>query len=178
MIFQDITFIYICCTIVFLSISIYCSSNIILDLVLMSVISMVYTLFYVFVSAGDVAITEACINVFLSTSFFIITVFYTKNYNSANSNNNYIGIFLIFFISVFSVLYIYDAPILGAYSNVTNNEVYSYYLDNTKEYFHFPNVVAAILAGFRGFDTLFETVVIFISALSVYIIIKGNYDER
>ncbi|ETO91804.1 MAG: hypothetical protein P857_982 [Candidatus Xenolissoclinum pacificiensis L6] len=180
--YTDISILFIYLLMILIPVIIYRSYNIILDLILMSVMSIICTSFYVLLRAGDVAITEACINVFLSTAFFVIVVFFTKKYDTNMKNNSYLNYMMVFFaflVSVLFVKYIYDAPILGIYENITNNDdIYGYYLNNTYYYFKFPNVVAAILAGYRGFDTLFETVVIFISSLSVYSIVVGNYDKR
>jgi len=46
-----------------------------------------------------------------------------------------------------------------------------YYETNT------PNMVTAVLADYRGFDTLGETVVIFTAALGVILILRTRRDE-
>lgn len=76
-------------------------------------------------------------------------------------------------------------PKFGAKDSAVHTEVYQYYLSNTQKEFGFPNVVTAILAGFRGYDTLGETLVVFTAAASVLLLVgdikrskKNNKDEK
>ena len=41
-----------------------------------------------------------------------------------------------------------------------------------------PNVVTAILASFRGFDTMGEVIVIFIAGISVYLILARDEEPN
>ncbi|GAT77422.1 monovalent cation/H+ antiporter subunit B, partial [Ehrlichia ruminantium] len=53
--------------------------------------------------------------------------------------------------------------------------VASYYLENTSYYIGIPNVVTAILASFRGYDTFCETIVIFTAGLGVsLLLVRGD----
>lgn len=40
-----------------------------------------------------------------------------------------------------------------------------------------PNMVTAVLADYRGYDTLFETTVIFAAGISVLFLLRGNKDD-
>jgi multicomponent Na+:H+ antiporter subunit B len=46
-----------------------------------------------------------------------------------------------------------------------------YYIENTKNDIGIPSIVAAILASYRGFDTLGETSVILIAGIAVILIL-------
>jgi len=52
--------------------------------------------------------------------------------------------------------------------------VSQYYIENTLRYTGVPNLVTAVLADYRGYDTMFETVVVLIAGLSVMAILKGR----
>ena len=41
-----------------------------------------------------------------------------------------------------------------------------------------PNVVTAVLASYRGYDTLGETAVIFTAGIAVLLILRKNTDDR
>ena len=41
-----------------------------------------------------------------------------------------------------------------------------------------PNMVTAVLADYRGFDTMFETVVVFIAGLALFAILKSSSREK
>lgn len=47
-----------------------------------------------------------------------------------------------------------------------------YYIENTYRDTKVPNLVTAILADYRGYDTLFETVVIFTAGMAIFAIIR------
>ncbi|NBP72957.1 MAG: cation:proton antiporter, partial [Alphaproteobacteria bacterium] len=49
-----------------------------------------------------------------------------------------------------------------------------YYLENTKKHTGIPNVVTAVLASYRGYDTLGEVVVIFTAGIGV-ILLLGSW---
>ena len=53
------------------------------------------------------------------------------------------------------------------------------YIEDTVEDTHTPNIVTAVLADYRGYDTLGETVVIFTAGLAcVLILMKRNSDDK
>ena len=49
------------------------------------------------------------------------------------------------------------------------------YVELTQEEIEIPNLVSAILADFRGYDTLGETVVIFTAGLAVLLVLMRGY---
>ncbi len=52
--------------------------------------------------------------------------------------------------------------------------VSSHFINNTGVDTEVPNMVTAVLADYRGFDTMFETVVVFIAGIAVLAILKGS----
>ena len=53
------------------------------------------------------------------------------------------------------------------------------YIEDSVEDTHTPNIVTAVLADYRGYDTLGETVVIFTAALAcVLILMKRRTDDK
>jgi multicomponent Na+:H+ antiporter subunit B len=48
------------------------------------------------------------------------------------------------------------------------------YIEESYPLFHIPNVVTNVLASYRGFDTLGETVVVFAAGLGVIILLTGS----
>ena len=48
------------------------------------------------------------------------------------------------------------------------------YLEESYRDLHIPNVVTTVLASYRGFDTLGETIVIFTAGLGVLVLLNGN----
>ena len=50
----------------------------------------------------------------------------------------------------------------------------SHFIANTGVDTEVPNMVTAVLADYRGFDTMFETVVVFIAGMAVLAILKNS----
>ncbi len=58
------------------------------------------------------------------------------------------------------------------------NEIAYYYLNFSVSETGATNVIAAVLADYRGFDTLGETIVLFISVVAVASILKPEHDSK
>jgi multicomponent Na+:H+ antiporter subunit B len=58
------------------------------------------------------------------------------------------------------------------------SSVSSHFIANTGVDTEVPNMVTAVLADYRGFDTMFETVVVFIAGLAVVSILRGGSSRR
>lgn len=52
------------------------------------------------------------------------------------------------------------------------------FIEQAYEATHTPNVVTAVLADYRGYDTMFETVVVFLAALIIMIILRHTPRKR
>lgn len=50
--------------------------------------------------------------------------------------------------------------------------VSSYYLENSVRETYIPNIVTAVLGDYRGYDTMFETVVIFCAGMAVICVLR------
>ncbi len=53
-----------------------------------------------------------------------------------------------------------------------------YYLTQTGKDTHVPNVVTAVLADYRGYDTMFETVVIFAAGMAIFAILRVTAHDK
>ena len=77
---------------------------------------------------------------------------------------------LLFVVLVIGVLYMPTVPSIDA---PAYNEVVAHYLNNGVEETNVTNIVAAILADYRGFDTLGETIVLFTSVVAVGSVLRS-----
>jgi multicomponent Na+:H+ antiporter subunit B len=53
-----------------------------------------------------------------------------------------------------------------------------YYVENTEKVAGIPNIVTAILASFRGYDTFGETIVVFTAALCITLTVKEEEKRK
>lgn len=65
-----------------------------------------------------------------------------------------------------------DFPPWSDPASPASTHVSPYYIETTMADTSVPNIVTAILADYRGFDTLFETVVIFTAAISGFFLLR------
>lgn len=65
-------------------------------------------------------------------------------------------------------------PIVGDPNSPASAHVSPHYIQYSYEETGVPNFVGAILADYRGYDTLGENIVIFTAGLSTILILKGN----
>ena len=60
-----------------------------------------------------------------------------------------------------------------------NTHVSPFYIENSVEDTHTPNIVTAVLADYRGYDTLGETIVIFTAGLAcVLVLMKRKSNDK
>ena len=72
----------------------------------------------------------------------------------------------------------FDLPIIGDPMSPIHQHVAPYYISNTKTDMGIPNLVTGVLASYRGYDTLGETVVIFTAGLGVFLLLGDRSSEK
>lgn len=63
-------------------------------------------------------------------------------------------------------------PTIGELNTPANSYISEYYIENAVEDTHSYNIVTAVLADYRGFDTLFETCVMFLSGITAMMVLS------
>ena len=71
-----------------------------------------------------------------------------------------------------------DMPRFGDPAAPIHHHVVDRYINNTEADFRVPNIVTAVVAGYRGFDTLGETTVIFTAGIGVLLLLAGTIREH
>lgn len=151
-------------------------SNLVINTLLMSIFSIVMTLIYLLLNAPDVAITESCVGAGISTIFTLaaLSLIKNKNYNVKSSTGKLLSLCAVlpFFVCLMYIML--NIPSFGEASAPIHKHVAPYYIENTSNLIGIPNIVTAILASFRGYDTLCETVVVLIAAIGVSLVLKNE----
>lgn len=71
-----------------------------------------------------------------------------------------------------------DFPDFGDVNSPANTHLSSYYLENSIKQTDVPNVVSALLADYRGFDTMLETCVVLIAAVAIiFLLRRSGFDK-
>ena len=148
--------------------------NLMAVVMLSGIYSLLAASVFVVLDAVDVAFTEAAVGAGISTVLFIGTLALTTRIEKKPAHKPYLP-FVVVAITGAALIYgSFDMARFGDAEAVTNRHVAPYYLENTKKHTGIPNVVTAVLASYRGYDTLGEVVVIFTAGIGV-ILLLGSW---
>jgi multicomponent Na+:H+ antiporter subunit B len=146
------------------------SRNLIESIIILSVFSLLISLCYLFMDAPDVAMTETALGACLSTCV-LLNVAKIVGEDSGKLNTFFAIILCAFFVVILTWISL-DLPSFGTQDSEVQTHLTKYYLQNTRTDIAIPSFVAAILASYRGYDTLGETIVILIAGLAVLVIVS------
>ena len=142
---------------------------------LQGVYSLVSAAWFVSLDAVDVAFTEAAVGAGVSTVLMLSAMLLADRESDYVPMSRQIGPLAIVIIAGAAMLYaVGDMPAYGSATSPANSYVGIDYLDRTAEEIHIPNVVTAVLASYRGYDTFGEVVVIFAAGLGVLLLLGLN----
>ena len=147
------------------------SKNLIESLIITSIFSLIISLCYLLMDAPDVAMTEVSLGAALSTCVMLNVINITGQEYKPCSKIRIItaSILCILFILILAWVSL-DFAEFGSHSSPVQEHLTKYYIQNTKTDIDIPSFTAAVLASYRGFDTLGETTVILIAGLAVLLI--------
>ncbi len=126
-------------------------------------------------AAIDVAFTEAAVGAGVGTVFLVSTVYSTTRVDSFKKNRFITQLLMFFVVCIVGSLLLItvnDLPEWGDGNAPANAHLSSYYLENSIDDTHVPNVVTSVLADYRGFDTMLETCVVFIAFIAIFAILR------
>lgn len=124
--------------------------------------------------AVDVAMTEASVGAGISTVLMLSVLYLTKTEESTPAHTPLVPLFVAVVTGALLVVGTYDLPPFGAAETPVHLNVAPRYLGQTMSETGVPNVVTAVLASYRGFDTLGETTVIFTAGIGVLLLLGGR----
>lgn len=127
---------------------------------------------FVVLDAVDVAFTEAAVGAGISSILALATLSLVP----AEEKPHAVAVLPAFLAIATGLLLasaVTDLPGFGDGAAPIHNHVAPDYLIGSAEDIGIPNVVTSVLASYRGYDTLGETVVIFTAAVAVLLILGG-----
>ncbi len=134
-------------------------------------------LLWVTMQAPDVALTEAAIGAGVTTVLFLLTLTKTVRPPSEKSMFKPVNWPAAAVVAVFAGALLSTLPAIPAIGDPAapawaNPEVTQFYLGNAYDQTGVENVVTAVLAAYRGFDTLGEAVVVFAAGAAVLVVLR------
>ncbi|MDG2106218.1 MAG: DUF4040 domain-containing protein [Gammaproteobacteria bacterium] len=137
-----------------------------------TIFSLISALIFLLLDGVDVSLTEAAVGAGISTILFLSTLKHTDVMVKKSRTPSFPLIVLFLLLLGLLSFAVSDLPEFGKFNQTSNSQVSEYYINKSKTEMGVPNVVTSILAGYRGFDTLGEVVVIFIAGISVLGILR------
>ncbi len=142
---------------------------------LQGVYSLVCAAWFVSLDAVDVAFTEAAVGAGVSTVLMLSAMLLADRTSAPVPRSRQWGpLFVCIFAGVAMFYAIGDMSAFGDANSPANRGVGIEYMAKTAEEIKIPNVVTAVLASYRGYDTFGETVVIFSAGLGVLLLLGLN----
>ncbi|MBO6542253.1 MAG: DUF4040 domain-containing protein [Alphaproteobacteria bacterium] len=145
---------------------------------LSGVFSLLSAALFVAMDAVDVAFTEAAVGAGISTVLMLGTMALTSRQEKPPTHSRALPL-LVAFITGAALLYgTADLPPFGAPDTPIQMHVAPEYIARTPTEIGVPNIVTAVLASYRGFDTLGETAVVFIAGIAVIFLLHQSSRRR
>ena len=169
---------------VFIAVMILRSGKLFAVIVMSGGYSLTSAAIFVNLDAVDVAFTEAAVGAGISTVLFLAAMSFLPAEEKAGSKGQSRSLQTLIAgavcvvsgaLLVFAAL---DLPAFGDPNAPAQLHVAPRYLEESGTLLHIPNVVTTVLASYRGFDTLGETIVVFTAGLGVLMLLAGATRTR
>jgi multicomponent Na+:H+ antiporter subunit B len=162
---------------VVIAVAIVLTRSLLASILLMSIYSLVAAVWFVMLDAPDVAFTEAAVGAGVSTIVLLGATLLARAESERRTWRNVAAPLVLVLAAGAMLIYaVTGLPDFGDPASPANAHVGRAYLQTTPGDIGIPNVVTAVLASYRGFDTLGETVVIFAAGVGVALML--GFGER
>lgn len=142
---------------------------------LSGIYSLVSAAFFVSLDAVDVAFTEAAVGAGISTVLMLGAMLLTTRRETPHrSGRAPIALVVVLMVGAALIYASLDMPPYGVATSPANSYIGEVYVDRTAKEIAVPNIVTAVLASYRGFDTLGETMVIFTAGIGVILLLGAG----
>lgn len=151
-------------------------TNLFAIIMLYGIFSFLSAAIFIVMDAVDVAFTEAAVGAGISTVLMLATIALTKNHHEKRpgSHRPWLPLAVVTVTGAALVYGTLDIPTFGDPVAPAQTHVAPYYIERSMPETGMPNIVTAVLASYRGFDTLGEVVVIFTAGIAVLLLIGGR----
>ena len=153
------------------AVSIVRAKNLFVAVMLTGIFSLLMASTFFVLDAADVALTEAAIGAGVSTIVLLSALALTGEHERVASTNRWLPLTVVAVAAATLIYATFDKPRLGDPEAPVHQHVAPWYLENTPELIDIPNVVTAVLASFRGYDTLGEVFVVLTACIGVLFVL-------
>tara|TARA_Y100000815_G_scaffold93950_1_gene83014 strand:+ start:203 stop:763 length:561 start_codon:yes stop_codon:yes gene_type:complete len=139
--------------------------------IMFGIYSLLAAAVFVVLDAVDVAFTEAAVGVGISTILMLATIGLVGRQEKPPSHRPLLPLVVVIVTGAALVYGTFDMPPFAAPDAPVQQHVAPRYLEQSPHEIGIPNVVTAVLASYRGYDTLGELTVIFTAGVGVLVLL-------
>jgi len=163
---------------VFIAVMVVRTGKLFAVIVMSGAYSLTSAAIFVNLDAVDVAFTEAAVGAGISTVLFLAAMSFLPSEEKPGRQHNLMASVVCVVAGLLLVAAALDLPTFGDPNAPIHVHVAPRYLAESGDLLHIPNVVTTVLASYRGFDTLGETIVVFTAGLGVLMLLAGATRTR
>lgn len=157
---------------VFVAIAMLRSRHLFAVVMLSGIYSLLSAAFFVSLDAIDVAFTEAAVGAGVSTVLMLAGMLLTaRREKPVTPGRQPVALAAVIAVGAALFYATIDMPAFGDPNAPANAYVGQLYVERTPGDIEIPNIVTAVLASYRGFDTLGEVVVVFTAGIAVILLL-------
>ncbi len=123
--------------------------------------------------AVDVSFTEAAVGAGISTILVLSALSLTDSSEKASTQHRWAGKLVVLATGGLLIFGTLDMPHYGDPAAPIHQHVAPDYIVGSKTQIDIPNIVTAVLASYRGYDTFGETNVVFTAAVGAMLLLGG-----
>lgn len=132
----------------------------------------------VVLDAVDVAMTEASVGAGISTVLLLGTLYLTKSEEAVPAHRPLLPLIVSLATGAALIYGTFGLPEFGDPEGPIHKHVAPRYIEGAVKETGIPNIVTAVLASYRGYDTLGETTVIFTAGVGVILLLGIGRSRR
>lgn len=163
--------VFILSLLVITAIGIVRATNLFAAVMLAGLFSLQMAAMFFILDAADVALTEAAVGAGVATVLLLSGLALLEDSERPAKRSRRLALFVALATTLLMIYATFEKPRFGDPQAPAHQHVAPWYLENTAELVDVPNVVTAILASFRGYDTLGELFVIFTAGVGVLFVL-------
>ncbi len=145
---------------------------------LFAIFSLLSAGLFTLMDAVDVAFTEAAVGAGISTVLILGTLALSADTEKPPDSRRMLPLIVVVVTGAALIYGTLDMPHYGDPAAPIHHHVAPRYIEDTPREIGIPNVVTAVLASYRGYDTLGELVVIFTAGIGVLLLLGRSRPRR
>ncbi len=152
--------------------------NLFAAVMLAGIYSFLSAALFTVMDAVDVAFTEAAVGAGISTVLMLGTLALVGHESKVPEHRPILPLLVVVVTGAVLVYGTMDMPPFGDPDNPIHHHVADHYIQKTEDEIGIPNIVTAVLASYRGYDTMGETTVIFTAVVGVLLLLARGPRPR